>query len=255
MKAVILAGGMGTRLAEETVSRPKPMVEIGGLPLLWHIMKIYSHYGVREFIICLGYKGYLIKEFFVNYRLHVSDITVNVAAGTIDFHRMGAEDWRIVLVETGLETNTGGRIKRIRDYVGDADFFLTYGDGVADIDVPALLAFHRSEGRLATVTAVAPPGRFGAMLLDEARVTVFQEKPAGDGMTINGGFFVLSPRVIDYIVDDTTVWERQPLERLARDGQLSAYRHRGFWHALDTLRDKTQLEALWGTGRAPWKVW
>lgn len=255
MKAVILAGGMGTRLSEETVSRPKPMVEIGGLPLLWHIMKIYAHYGVREFVICLGYKGYLIKEFFVNYRLHVSDITVNVAAGTIDFHRMGAEDWRVVLVETGLETNTGGRIRRIRDYVGDADFFLTYGDGVADIDVSALLAFHRSEGRLATVTAVAPPGRFGAMVLDEEQVAVFQEKPAGDGMTINGGFFVLSPRVIDYIADDTTVWERQPLEKLARDGQLSAYRHKGFWHALDTLRDKTQLEALWSAGRAPWKVW
>jgi len=255
MKAVILAGGMGTRLSEETVSRPKPMIEIGGLPLLWHIMKIYSHYGVREFIICLGYKGYLIKEFFVNYRLHVSDITVNVATGTIDFHRMGAEDWRVVLVETGLETSTGGRIRRIRDYVGDADFFLTYGDGVADIDASALLAFHRSEGRIATVTAVVPPGRFGAMVLDEERVTVFQEKPAGDGMTINGGFFVLSPRAIDYIADDATVWEHQPLETLARDGQLSAYRHRGFWHALDTLRDKTQLEALWSAGRAPWKVW
>jgi len=255
MKAVILAGGLGTRLMEETVLRPKPMVEIGGLPLLWHIMKIYSHYGVRDFIICLGYKGYLIKEFFINYRLHLSDVTVNVAEGTIDFHRMGAEDWRVVLIETGLETQTGGRIKRVRDYIGDQDFFLTYGDGLSDIDIDRLLAFHRSEGRMVTVTAVSPPGRFGLMTLDGHRVTSFREKPPGDGGSVNGGFFVVSPKALDYIDGDHSIWEHAPLETLAARGQLAAYRHGGFWHAVDTLRDKNHLEALWNGGTPPWRVW
>lgn len=255
MKAVILAGGFGTRLLEETEGRPKPMVEIGGRPILWHIMKIYAHHGVKEFIVCLGYKGYIIKEFFVNYRLHVSDITVNVASGSIDVHRNEADDWKVTLIETGLNTMTGGRVRRIRDYLDGEDFFLTYGDGVADIDIAALLSFHRAEGRLATVTAVTPPGRFGSLEMDGNRVASFQEKPAGDHATINGGFFVLSPRVIEYIDGDDTVWERAPLERLARDGQLSAYRHDGFWHAMDTLRDKNQLEALWSGGNPPWKKW
>ena len=255
MQAVILAGGFGTRLLEETEIKPKPMVEIGGRPILWHIMKIYAHYGVTDFIICLGYKGYVIKEFFVNYRLHVSDITVDVAGGSILVHRNVADDWKVTLIETGLRTMTGGRVKRIRDYIGNEDFFLTYGDGVADIDISALLAFHRAEGRLATVTAVTPPGRFGALEMDGGRVASFQEKPAGDHASINGGFFVLSPRVIDYIDGDDTVFERAPLERLARDGQLSAYRHQGFWHAMDTLRDKNQLEALWSGGNPPWKKW
>jgi glucose-1-phosphate cytidylyltransferase len=255
MKAVILAGGFGTRLLEETEGRPKPMVEIGGRPILWHIMKIYAHHGVNEFVVCLGYKGYIIKEFFVNYRLHVSDITVNVASGSIDVHRNEADDWKVTLIETGLNTMTGGRVRRVRDYLDGEDFFLTYGDGVADIDIAALLSFHRAEGRLATVTAVTPPGRFGSLEMEGNRVTSFQEKPAGDHATINGGFFVLSPRVIEYIDGDDTVWERAPLERLARDGQLSAYRHDGFWHAMDTLRDKNQLEALWSGGNPPWKKW
>jgi glucose-1-phosphate cytidylyltransferase len=255
MKAVILAGGLGTRLSEETENKPKPMVEIGGQPILWHIMKIFSHYGVKDFIICLGYKGYMIKEFFVNYRLHLSDITVNVADGSIEFHRSGADDWRVALVETGLPTMTGGRVKRVRNYIGDDDFFLTYGDGLANVDLSHLLAFHRGHGRLASVTAVTPPGRFGALELTGDRVTNFREKPAGDGGSINGGFFVLSPKVIDYITDDTTMWEREPMDRLAREGQLCAYLHDGFWQAMDTLRDKKQLEALWSEGQAPWKVW
>ena len=254
MKAVILAGGVGSRLSEETSTKPKPMVEIGGHPIIWHIMQIFAAGGVKDFIICLGYKGYSIKEYFLNYRLHLSDVTIDVANGSIDFHRGRAEDWRVSLIETGDATMTGGRLRRVREYLNE-DFFLTYGDGVADIDLNKLLAFHRSHGRLATVTSVVPPGRFGALELAGDRVLSFNEKPAGDGAAINGGFFVLSPKVIDYIEDDHTVWEQEPLQSLARDGQLRAFAHTGFWHAMDTLRDKNHLEHLWSTGAAPWKVW
>jgi glucose-1-phosphate cytidylyltransferase len=255
MKAVILAGGLGTRLSEETDKRPKPMVEIGGQPIIWHIMQIFSAHGVEDFVVCLGYKGYIIKEYFMNYRLHLSDVTVDVANGTVDFHRNGADNWRVSLVETGNSTMTGGRLKRVRDYLGDDDFFLTYGDGVADIDLAKLLDFHRAHGCLATVTAVVPPGRFGALEMNGDLVKSFREKPAGDGASINGGFFVLSPKVIDYIEGDATVWEREPMERLAREGELTAYHHQGFWQAMDTLRDKSHLEELWATGSAPWKKW
>ena len=255
MKAVILAGGLGTRLSEETGTRPKPMVEIGGQPILWHIMKIFAAHGVREFVICLGYRGYMIKEFFLNYRLHLSDVTVEVGSGAVEFHRSGAEDWSVSLIETGAETMTGGRLKRVRDYLGDEEFFMTYGDGVSDVDLTALAAFHRAHGRLATLTAVAPPGRFGALEVEGDAIIKFHEKPAGDGALINGGFFVLNPRALDTIVGDSTVWENEPLERLARDGQLRTYRHAGFWQAMDTLRDKNQLEALWLAQAAPWKTW
>ncbi|KQP61700.1 glucose-1-phosphate cytidylyltransferase [Methylobacterium sp. Leaf399] len=255
MKAVILAGGLGTRLSEETVVRPKPMVEIGGRPILWHIMQIFAAHGTTDFVICLGYKGYMIKEFFLNYRLHLSDVTIDIGRGKIDFHRSKAENWRISLIETGPETMTGGRLKRVRDYLGDEDFFMTYGDGVSDVDLTALAAYHRERGRLATLTAVLPPGRFGALELDRGGVRRFREKPVGDGVAINGGFFVLSPKVIDLIEGDTTVWEKGPLETLAREDQLSAYVHDGFWHAMDTLRDKNHLEALWTQGAAPWKLW
>ena len=237
------------------MTKPKPMVEIGERPILWHIMKIYSAYGVKDFIICLGYKGYAIKEFFLNYRLHMSDVTVDIGRGDLDFHRSGAEDWKVTLIETGVASMTGGRLKRVRDYIGDEDFLFTYGDGVADVNVTELVAYHRSRGRLATVTSVVPPGRFGALELEGDGVTRFREKPAGDGATINGGFFVLSPKVIDYIENDGTVWEKEPMERLAREGQLTAYHHSGFWQAMDTLRDKTHLEELWSSGSAPWKVW
>lgn len=256
MKAVILAGGLGTRLSEETESRPKPMVEIGGRPILWHIMKTFSAQGVNEFVICLGYKGYTIKEYFLNYRLHLSDVTIDVAEGAMRFHRSDAEDWRVSLIETGERTMTGGRLKRVRDYLGDDEFFLTYGDGVADINLERLVAFHKAHGRLATVTSVVPPGRFGALeLVDDGRVGSFREKPAGDGSFINGGYFVLSPKVIDYVEDDSTVWEGPPLERLAHEGELYAYRHEGYWQAMDTLRDKHHLEDLWKKGQAPWKIW
>jgi glucose-1-phosphate cytidylyltransferase len=255
MKAVILAGGLGTRLSEETDVKPKPMVEIGGRPILWHIMQIFSAYGVKDFIICLGYKGYVVKEYFLNYRLHLSDVTVDIGKGTIDFHRNGAEDWRVSLIETGDSTMTGGRLKRIQTYLRDEDFFLTYGDGVADIDLSKLLAFHKAHGKLATVTSVIPPGRFGALELTGSRVSNFKEKPAGDGIAINGGFFVLSPKVLDYIEDDSSVWEQQPLERLAAEGELHAFQHSGFWQAMDTLRDKKHLEDLWSKGKAPWKIW
>jgi len=254
MKAVILAGGFGTRLSEETIARPKPMVEIGGRPILWHIMKIFSAYGVKDFIICLGYKGYVIKEYFINYRLHLSDVTVNVADGKIDFHASRAEDWRVSLVETGEETMTGGRLKRVREFLSE-DFFFTYGDGVADIDLRKLLAFHNGHGRLATVTSIVPPGRFGALEIEGTRVVSFREKPAGDGSTINGGFFVLSPQAIDYIDGDGTTWEQEPLRKLAHNDELQAYGHDGFWQAMDTLRDKHQLEGMWEGGNAPWKVW
>ena len=255
MKVVLLAGGSGTRLSEETVARPKPMVEIGGRPILWHIMKIYSSYGFDEFIICLGYKGYIITEFFANYQIHSSDVTIDIARQTINTHRSRAEDWRVTLVDTGLDTMTGGRIKRIRDHIGDQPFCLSYGDGVADIDIQALVNFHKAHGRAATVTAVRPPGRFGALDLSGDRVDGFIEKPAGDGSWINGGFFVCSPSVFDRIEDDATVWEQEPLSSLARDGELSAFRHEGFWQPMDTMRDKHQLEDLWKAGEARWRRW
>jgi glucose-1-phosphate cytidylyltransferase len=256
LKAVILAGGFGTRLAEETGSRPKPMVEIGGRPILWHILKIYHAHGISDFVICLGYKGYIIKEYFANYYLHQSDVTVDLAANAIEYHRVKSEPWRVTLIDTGEDTMIGGRIKRILPYVGDDDAFcLTYGDGVGDVDVRALIDLHRRENRVSTVTAVMPPGRFGAITFRGTRVTGFQEKPAGDGGWINGGFFVLSPKVGDYIDGDATVWEQEPMQRLAADEQLSVYFHRGFWHPMDTLRDKRYLEALWAKGQAPWKIW
>ena len=255
MKAVILAGGLGTRLSEETVVRPKPMVEIGGKPILWHIMKGYSHFGINEFVICLGYKGYMIKEYFANYFLHMSDVTIDLARNHLDIHQNHAEPWRITLLDTGDQTQTGGRLKRVRDYVGEEEFCMTYGDGVGDIDIRAQLDFHRSHGGLATITATQPPGRFGVLDLDQHRVAGLREKPQGDGAWINGGFFVLSPRVLDYIQGDDTLWERDPLERLAAESRLFAYKHGGFWHPMDTLRDKTYLEELWNSSRAPWKLW
>jgi glucose-1-phosphate cytidylyltransferase len=255
MKAVILAGGTGTRLSEETAVRPKPMVEIGGKPMLWHIMKTYAHFGITDFVVCLGYKGYMVKEYFANYPLHTSDLTVNLSQNRVDIHRNQAEDWTITLVDTGDLTQTGGRLLRIRRLLGDEDFCMTYGDGVADINVDALLAFHRRAGRRATVTAVPPPARFGRLDLDGDQVRGFQEKPRGDGDWINGGFFVLSPSVLDHVADDATLWEREPMERLAREGQLAAYRHEGFWQPMDTLRDKHHLEELWASGLAPWKQW
>ncbi len=255
MKAVILAGGLGTRLSEETELRPKPMVEIGGQPIIWHIMKIYAHYGVRDFVICLGYKGYLIKEYFANYFRHTGDITVDTRTGAVEVHRTGDDFWRVSLIETGLHTMTGGRIKKIRKYVEGEDFFLTYGDGVAAIDINKLHKFHLENGRLATVTAVRPPARFGALEISGNVITNFQEKPIGDGTYINGGFFVLSPKVLDYIDGDDTVWEREPLERLAKERQLTAFRHDDFWQPMDTLRDRNYLEARWRSGDAEWKVW
>jgi glucose-1-phosphate cytidylyltransferase len=256
MKAVILAGGLGTRLSEETSTRPKPMIEIGGMPILWHIMKIYSAHGINDFIICLGYKGYVIKEFFANYFLHMSDVTFDMRDNTSVVHSAKAEPWRVTLVDTGADTMIGGRIKRILPYVQeDPAFCLTYGDGVGDVDVRATIDLHKREGRLATVTATQPPGRFGALVVDGTRVLGFQEKPVGDGGWINGGFFVLSPKVGDYIEGDSVVWEREPLERLASEGQLSVYHHNGFWQPMDTLRDKRHLEALWDSGKAPWKTW
>jgi glucose-1-phosphate cytidylyltransferase len=255
MKAVILAGGYGTRISEETHLKPKPMVEIGGKPILWHIMKIYSAHGINDFVICLGYKGYLIKEYFANYFLHMSDVTFDMATNSMTTHRGHSEPWRVTLVDTGENTQTGGRLKRVREYVGEDDFCLTYGDGVSDLDVTALVAFHRSQKALATLTAVQPPGRFGMLTLEEKKVVGFTEKPEGDGGWVNGGFFVLSPRVIDYIAADDTPWERAPLERLAREKQLSAFVHRGFWQPMDHLRDRQYLETLWASGNAPWKVW
>jgi glucose-1-phosphate cytidylyltransferase len=255
MKAVILAGGLGTRISEESTIRPKPMIEIGGRPILWHIMKSYSVHGIYDFVICLGYKGYVIKEYFANYFLHMSDITYDMRNNKMTVHQNNAEPWQVTLVDTGEQTMTGGRLRRVAPYVQGEDFCCTYGDGVGDVDITALVAFHKQCGRLATLTAAQPPGRFGSLVVDETRVLSFQEKPRGDGGWINGGFFVLSPSVLDYIAGDNTTWEREPLERLAAEGQLSVYRHHGFWQPMDTLRDKTQLEKLWSEGRAPWKVW
>jgi glucose-1-phosphate cytidylyltransferase len=254
MKAVILAGGLGTRISEESVSRPKPMIEIGGKPILWHIMKMYSSYGINDFVICCGYKGYLIKEYFANYFLHMSDVTIDMQNNSIEVHQKKVEPWKVTLVDTGEETMTGGRLKRVAQYL-DADFCLTYGDGVGSVDIGSLIKFHKGHGRLATMTAVQPPGRFGALDVDGTSIKSFLEKPQGDGGWINGGFFVLSPKVIDLIEDDSSIWERQPLEALAKDGQLEAYFHQGFWQPMDTLRDKNHLEELWSSGNAPWKVW
>jgi glucose-1-phosphate cytidylyltransferase len=255
MKAVLLAGGLGTRIAEETHLKPKPMIEIGGRPILWHIMKSYSAHGIHDFIICCGYKGYLIKEYFANYFLHMSDVTFNMRTNDMEVHQNSAEPWRVTLVDTGESTMTGGRLKRIRSYLGDEDFCFTYGDGVSNVDISESIKFHRAGGRLATLTATQPPGRFGALDLDGDRVCSFQEKPHGDGAWINGGFFVLSPKVIDYIDGDHTIWERDPMERLAKEGQLGAWTHKGFWQPMDTQRDKLHLEELWASGHAPWKEW
>jgi glucose-1-phosphate cytidylyltransferase len=256
MKAIILAGGFGTRLSEETALKPKPMVEIGGKPILWHIMKSYSSHGINDFVICCGYKSYVIKEYFSNYFLHTSDVTFDMQKNTMEVHTRYAEPWKVTVVDTGLDTMTGGRLKRVQRYVaGDDMFCFTYGDGVSDVNITDLIAFHKKHGKLATLTAVQPPGRFGVLNLDGTRITSFQEKPQGDGAWINGGFFVLSPKVIDYIQDDTTVWEKKPMERLASEGQLEAYMHRKFWQPMDTLRDKILLEDLWDNGKAPWKSW
>ncbi len=254
MKAVILAGGRGTRLTEETVSRPKPMVEVGGRPLLWHICRSYAAHGITEFVICCGYKGYIIKEFFANYFLHMSNVTFDLRENRMEVHQTMAEPWRITLVDTGLDTQTGGRLKRVAEYVADGDFCCTYGDGVANVDITALIAFHRSQGLLATVTAVQPPGRFGALQIEGDRVTTFLEKPHGDGNWINGGFFVLSPEVLDDIEGDDTLFEQGPLGRLADRRQLAVFLHHDFWQPVDTLRELHLLEALWATGDAPWKV-
>jgi glucose-1-phosphate cytidylyltransferase len=256
MKAVILAGGRGTRLSEETGTRPKPMVEIGGRPILWHILKMYAHHGVNEFVICCGYKGYILKEYFANYFLHMSDVTFDMRSNTMEVHQKRAEPWKVTLVDTGDDSMTGGRLLRVADYLRSDDAFcLTYGDGVSDVDIAATIRFHRDHGKAATLTATYPPARFGALEITNRRVVSFQEKPMGESGRINGGFFVLSPRVLQYLQDDSTVWEQGPLASLAARGELMAYEHEGFWLPMDTLRDKEQLEQLWASGRAPWKVW
>ena len=254
MKVVILAGGLGSRLSEETTIRPKPMVELGGKPILWHIMKLYSAHGLTDFIVCLGYKGYVIKEYFANYFLHMSDVTINLRNNDVKVHQNMSEPWSVTLVDTGDTTQTGGRLKRVSQHI-DGTFCLTYGDGLSDVNITELVTFHREQGRAATLTAVQPLGRFGVIDFKEEKISAFQEKPRGDGSWINGGFFVLEPRVLDLIEGDDTIWERGPLEQLASDAQLSAYKHQGFWQPMDTLRDKTQLEALWAAGNAPWKIW
>lgn len=256
MKAVILAGGMGTRLSEETGTKPKPMVEIGGKPILWHIMKIYSSHGITDFIVCCGYKGFMIKEYFANYFLHMSDVTFDLGANTMEVHKKRAESWKVTLVDTGEHTMTGGRLKRVRDHLGGEEIFcFTYGDGVADIDITKLIKFHKENGKLITLTATMPPGRFGALDITNQRVHTFNEKPKGDGLRVNGGFFVMSQKVIDYIEGDATTFEQEPLKKLAAEGNLMAYEHDGFWQPMDTLRDKTQLNRLWDTGQAPWCSW
>ena len=256
MKAVILAGGLGTRISEETHTKPKPMIEIGGKPILWHIMKIYSAHGINDFVICCGYKGYLIKEYFANYFLHMSDVTFDMSKNSMEVHQRSAEPWRVTLVDTGDETMTGGRLKRVASYIQNEEAFcFTYGDGVSDVNITELLAFHKAQNVKATLTAALPPGRFGALDSDGTKVRSFKEKPKGDGAMINGGFFVLSPEVLKYIDGDASIWERTPLETLAEEGQLAAYQHSGFWQPMDTLRDKVHLEELWQSGKAPWKVW
>jgi glucose-1-phosphate cytidylyltransferase len=256
MKAVILAGGLGTRISEETDTKPKPMVEIGGKPILWHIMKIYSAHGVNDFVICCGYKGYQIKEYFANYFLYMSDVTFDMSKNTMDVHQRSAEPWRVTLVDTGETTMTGGRLKRVADHLqGEDAFCLTYGDGVSNVNITELIAFHKAQKVKATLTATLPPGRFGALQFDGNKVSQFMEKPKGDGAMINGGFFVLSPDVLQYLDGDETIWERTPLETLASEGQLAAFQHTGFWQPMDTLRDKVLLEELWASGKAPWKVW
>ena len=256
MKAVILAGGLGTRISEETHLRPKPMIEIGGKPILWHVLKIYSHYGINQFVICCGYKGYLVKEYFANYFLHMSDVTFHMRTNSMEVHQKNSEPWEITVVDTGEQTLTGGRLKRVKDYVGDSSFCFTYGDGVSNVQINELIKKHKENNKLATVTAVQPPGRYGLLALDEAgSVKGVQEKPQGDGGWINGGFFVLEPAVFDLIEGDSTTWEQEPLQGLAADGQLQAYQHRGFWQPMDTLRDRMHLEELWASGKAPWKLW
>ena len=255
MKVVILAGGFGTRLAEETHSIPKPMVEIGGKPILWHIMKIYSTYGFNDFVICLGYKGYVIKEYFANYFLHNSDVTIDIKNNSMEIHNNYSEPWKVTLVDTGLDTMTGGRIKKVAKYLDDETFMLTYGDGVGDINIKELVEFHKNHGKLATVTATQPEGRFGALKLENNKVANFAEKMDNRNSWINGGFFVLEPEVINYIKDDTTIWEREPLEKLSKDGELMAYFHNGFWKPMDKLKDKMELEEMWGSGDAPWRIW
>lgn len=254
-KAVILAGGLGSRLSEETVVKPKPLVEVGGRPIIWHIMKIYAAHGIREFVICLGYRGYMIKEYFANYYLHNSDVVIDTSSSSIEMINRSQENWKIWLIDTGANSMTGGRIKRIMPYVGDDDFCMTYGDGVGDVDITALLDAHRASGKLATVTSVKMPGRFGSLKVNGTEVTGFEEKPHGDSGWINGGFFVLSPKVASYIANDATIWEREPMQSLAADGEMNAYFHKGFWQPMDTLRDKQHLDQLWETGRADWKVW
>jgi glucose-1-phosphate cytidylyltransferase len=254
MKAVILAGGLGTRISEESISRPKPMIEIGGKPILWHILKIYSSHGINNFVICCGYKGYFIKEYFANYFLHMSDVTIDMSHNSIEVHQKKAEPWKITLIDTGENTQTGGRLKRVADYL-DSDFCMTYGDGVGSVDISASIQFHRQHGKLATMTAVQPPGRFGALDIDGTSVKSFTEKPQGDGGWINGGFFVLNPKVLELVSSDAIVWEKEPLEALASQSQLESFFHSGFWRPMDTLRDKTILEELWASGKAPWKTW
>lgn len=255
MKAVILAGGLGTRISEETSSKPKPLIEIGGMPILWHIMKIYSSYGINDFVICCGYKGYMIKEYFANYSLHMSDVTFDMKNSSIEVHHKSVEPWKVTLVDTGLNTLTGGRLGRVKKYVDDDTFCFTYGDGLSDINILDLVRFHKSERKTATITAVQPAGRFGTLEIENDDVLKFKEKPDGDGNWVNGGFFVLEPSVFDYIKGDSTVWEKEPLEELSHERLLSAYKHKGFWHAVDTLRDKNYLEELWNNNKIPWKVW
>jgi glucose-1-phosphate cytidylyltransferase len=255
MKAVILAGGLGTRISEETHLKPKPMVEIGGRPILWHVLKVYAAHGINDFIICAGYKGYVIKEYFANYFLHMSDVTFDMKENRMEVHQRRSEPWRVTIVDTGDETMTGGRLKRVRDYLGSESFCFTYGDGVGNVNITELIAFHKKQRRQATLTGVQPPGRFGALQIADHRVESFQEKPEGDGSWINGGFFVLEPSTIDLVEGDATIWERKPLEALAKAQQLSIYKHSGFWQPMDTLRDKQHLEELWASGKAPWKTW
>jgi len=255
LKAVILAGGLGSRISEETNLKPKPLIEIGGMPILWHIMKIYSKYDITDFVVCCGYKGYLIKEYFANYFLHSSDVTIDIMNNKMDVHRKSAEPWKITLVDTGLDTMTGGRLRRVKNFVENETFCFTYGDGLGDVNVSELIKFHKNQKTIVTVTSVQPPGRYGLLDIQGNKISKFIEKPSGDGNWINGGFFVLEPKVFDYLRDDSTVWEREPLEKLSKDGQLSAYKHTGFWQPLDTLRDKNYLEKLWASGKAPWKIW